>query len=86
MAEYAETLYESKGLTEGTLILTDDYAPTTALLNPVTQAPYQGGEELLYYGSLNSFVIAGFWILVFLSLYILYTRMRGKVDNQLSLR
>ena len=78
MASYAQTLFESVGLADEALLLTDDYAPTTALLNPVTQAPYEGGEGLRYGSSLNPFIIAGMWILVFVSVYLLYTMLERK--------
>lgn len=76
LEKFAQNLFDSEGVAEGALILTDDYAPAISLLNPVTQAPYEGGEELSYVASFNQFIIAGLWILVFFSVYILYTTMR----------
>jgi spermidine synthase len=73
LVEYVQTLFDSEGYAEEALILTDDYAPATALLNPVTQAPYEGGEEALLGSSLHPFMIAGVWIAVFVSVYWLYT-------------
>ena len=78
MVEYANNLIESADIVENDITLTDDYAPTTSLLNPVTQAPYEGGKELLYGSSLNPFIITGMWILVFLSIYFLYTVIEKK--------
>jgi hypothetical protein len=59
-------------LAEDSLILTDNYAPAQSLLNPVTQAPYEGGEENLLEGSLHPFIIASVWIAVLVSVYWLY--------------
>jgi spermidine synthase len=73
LAGYVGTLFESEGLAEEAILLTDDYAPTTALLNPITQAPFEGGEGLIYRGSLHPFIIAGAWMLVFASIYKLYS-------------
>jgi spermidine synthase len=73
LASYAQTLFESEGFAEDALVLTDDYAPAMALLNPVTQAPYEGGEEAILGSSLHPFIIAGVWIAVFVSVYWLYT-------------
>jgi spermidine synthase len=70
---YVETLFDSEGYAEDALVLTDDYAPATALLNPVTQAPYEGGEEAFLGSSLHPFMIAGVWIAVFVSVYWLYS-------------
>lgn len=70
---YAQTIFEPEGLADEAIILTDDYAPVTALLNPVTLTPFEGREGPLLGGFLNPFIIAGMWILVFFSVYILYT-------------
>jgi spermidine synthase len=70
---YVETLFDSEGYAKDALVLTDDYAPATALLNPVTQAPYEGGEEAILGSSLHPFMIAGVWIAVFVSVYWLYS-------------
>ena len=82
LAMYAQTIFEPEGLAEEALVLTDDYAPVTALLNPVTLAPFEGREGPLYGGFLNPFIIAGMWILVFFSVYILYTTVerRGQLN------
>jgi spermidine synthase len=73
LARYVGTLFESEGLAGDSIVLTDDYAPTTKLLNPITQAPFEGGEELTYRSSMHLLIIAGAWILVFASIYKLYT-------------
>jgi spermidine synthase len=70
---YAQTLFGSEGFAEDALVLTDDYAPAMALLNPVTQAPYEGGEEAMLGSSSHPFIIAGVWIAVFVSVYWLYS-------------
>ena len=72
LASYAQTLFDSEEFAEDALVLTDDYAPATALLNPVTQAPYEGGEEAIFGSSSHPFIIAGVWIAVFVSVYWLY--------------
>jgi spermidine synthase len=78
---YAQTLFGSEGFAEDALVLTDDYAPAMALLNPVTQAPYEGGEEAMLGYSSHPFIIAGVWIAVFVSVYWLYTvgKKRGQM-------
>jgi spermidine synthase len=78
MTKYTQTFFESIVLPNEALILTDDYAPATALLNPVTNAPYEGGEELLYRASLSPFIIIGVWIVVLLSVYLLYSMVERK--------
>ncbi|MFQ6135282.1 MAG: spermidine synthase, partial [Nitrososphaerales archaeon] len=63
LAEYAETLFEPQVRTEDVPVLTDDYAPAQSLLNPVTGAPYEGGEAILPRSTLNPLLIAGMWII-----------------------
>ncbi|HUS77619.1 MAG TPA: fused MFS/spermidine synthase [Patescibacteria group bacterium] len=78
LAGYVRTLFDSEGYAGEGLILTDDYAPATSLLNPITQSPYEGGDELIYGNSLNPFIIAGAWFTVFASVYALYSTMRNR--------
>ena len=40
LARYAGNLYEGELYHDGSSVLTDDYAPTESLLNPVTLSPY----------------------------------------------
>ncbi len=40
LARYAGNLYEGEMYYEDSRVLTDDYAPTESLLNPVTMSPY----------------------------------------------
>jgi len=40
LARYVGNLYEGKIYYEDSKVLTDDYAPTESLLNPVTLSPY----------------------------------------------
>jgi spermidine synthase len=40
LARYAENLYEGELYYGDSKVLTDDYAPTESLLNPVTLSPY----------------------------------------------
>jgi hypothetical protein len=56
--------------TEDVPTLTDDYAPVVNLLNPVTEAPYEGGEAIRLRNSLNPLIIAGLWILALVSVYL----------------
>jgi spermidine synthase len=75
LSRYSENLFESEIITEDLPVLTDDYAPVVRLLNPVTQAPYKGGEKIHFRGSLNPLVIAGLWVLVLASIYTASTRI-----------
>ncbi len=47
LAEYSQNLFDSELYVEDSPLLTDDYAPTESLLNPVTLSPYKGGLETL---------------------------------------
>ena len=67
---YSETMFESEMRTEDVPTLTDDYAPVVNLLNPVTEAPYEGGEAIRLRNSLNPLIIAGLWILALVSVYL----------------
>jgi len=79
LAEYVDNLFESEGVyADEALVLTDDYAPATALLNPVTQAPYEGGEEAMMGSSLHPIVITAAWIAVFGTVYWLYTAVEKR--------
>jgi len=73
LVKYSKTLFESEIRTEDLPILTDDYAPVVNLLNPVTQAPYEGGGALHISSSLNPLLIAGLWVVALVSLYIVST-------------
>lgn len=77
LSRYSENFFESEMRIEDLPVLTDDYAPVVRLLNPVTQAPYTGGEKIHFRGSLNPLLIAGLWILVLVSIYVVSTRIRG---------
>ena len=77
LVKYSRTLFESEVRTEDLPVLTDDYAPVVNLLNPVTQAPYEGGEAMHISSSLNPLLIAGLWVLALASLYVVST-MVGK--------
>jgi spermidine synthase len=78
LAIYAKTLFESEGFAEDALVLTDDYAPATALLNPVTCAPYEGGKEAILGSSLHPYIIAGVWIAVLVSVYWIYAAVQKR--------
>jgi spermidine synthase len=77
LVKYSKTLFESEVRTEDLPVLTDDYAPVVNLLNPVTQAPYEGGEAMHISSSLNPLLIAGLWVIALASLYVVST-MVGK--------
>jgi len=72
LVKYSKTLFESEIRTEDLPILTDDYAPVVNLLNPVTQAPYEGGAMHIS-SSLNPLLIASLWVVALVSLYIVST-------------
>jgi len=73
LLRYSKTLFESDVRTEGLPVLTDDYAPVVNLLNPVTRTPYGGDEVIHLRNSLNPLLIAGLWILVLASLFMVST-------------
>ncbi len=71
-----ETYFEQEVRTVDVPVLTDDYAPAESLLNPVTGAPYEGGEEVFPRGMLSPLIIAGLWALALASLYLISTRVQ----------
>lgn len=71
-----ETYFEQEVRMVDVPVLTDDYAPAESLLNPVTGAPYEGGEEVLPRGMLSPLIIAGLWALALASLYLISTRVQ----------
>jgi spermidine synthase len=64
----------------GDLVLTDDYAPAEALLNPITAAPFEEGTGLVPRSSLNPLFLAGVWLVSLTSLYFVSTRLRSVID------
>jgi spermidine synthase len=64
----------------GDLVLTDDYAPAEALLNPITAAPFEEGTGLVPRSSLNPLFIAGVWLVSLTSLYFVSTRLRSVIE------
>jgi len=83
LAVYSKTLFSMDVRTEDVPVLTDDYAPAESLLNPVTMAPYEGGEELLARSALNPLFIAGAWVLALASIYATSSlvRLRFKIGG-----
>ncbi len=75
LARYVATDYDSEVNTNDVPILTDDYAPAQNLLNPVTGAPYEGGESILPRSTLSPLVIGGVWIAMLVALYLFSTRI-----------
>ena len=64
----------------GDLVLTDDYAPAEALLNPITAAPFEEETGLVPRSSLNPLFIAGVWLVSLTSLYFVSTRLRSVIE------
>jgi spermidine synthase len=76
LAKYASTLFEYQVETGDVPVLTDDYAPTEKLLNPVTGAPYEGGEELIPISSISPLLMAAVWCTTLVSIYFISTKAR----------
>ena len=76
LAMYSTTLSDHEVRTDDVPLLTDNYAPTENLLNPVTCAPYEGGDELIPRSVINPIVIAGIWAATLLSIYYISGRVR----------
>jgi hypothetical protein len=67
---YEETLVDRA------FILTDNYAPTEKLLNPVTLAPYRRGGEQVFRVTVNPFIIAATWITALIGVFIIINNIR----------
>lgn len=78
--QYIATLVDSDIAAGGEIILTDDYAPAEALLNPITAAPLEEGSGIVPRSSLNPLWIAGAWLISLASLYFVSTRLRSVVE------
>ncbi|MFC1754139.1 spermidine synthase [Thermoproteota archaeon] len=76
LGEYALTYFDEDIRTEGVPVLSDDYAPAQSLLNPITGAPYEGGETIFPRSSISPLLIAGIWILTLASLYFISSKIR----------
>jgi len=77
---YIGNLVDADIATGGELVLTDDYAPAEALLNPITAAPFEEGSGLVPSSSLNPLWIAGAWLISLASLYFVSTRLRTVIE------
>ena len=77
---YIGTLVNADILAGGELVLTDDYAPAEALLNPITVAPLGEGSGLVPSSTLNPLLIAGAWLISLASLYLVSTRLKTVID------
>jgi len=77
---YIDNLVDADIATGGELVLTDDYAPAEALLNPITTAPFEEGSGLVPSSSLNPLWIAGAWLISLASLYFVSTRLRTVIE------
>ncbi len=77
---YIGTLVNADILAGGELVLTDDYAPAEALLNPITAAPLGEGSGLVPSSTLNPLLIAGAWLISLASLYLVSTRLKSVID------
>ena len=78
--KYIGTLVNADILAGGELVLTDDYAPAEALLNPITAAPLGEGSGLVPRSTLNPLLIAGAWLISLASLYLVSTRLKSVID------
>jgi len=78
--KYIGTLVNADILAGGELVLTDDYAPAEALLNPITVAPLGEGSGLVPSSTLNPLLIAGAWLISLASLYLVSTRLKSVID------
>lgn len=76
LGEYALTYFDEEVRTEDVPVLSDDYAPSQSLLNPITGAPYEGGETIFPRSSISPLLIAGIWILTLASLYFMSSKIR----------
>lgn len=76
LGEYALTYFDEEVRTEDVPVLSDDYAPAQSLLNPITGAPYEGGETIFPRSSTSPLLIAGIWILTLASLYFMSSKIR----------
>jgi spermidine synthase len=79
LERYVDTLFDLELASESKLVLTDDYAPTEDLLNPITSAPFEGGSGLVPSSTLNPLWIAGAWLISLASLYLVSTRLRSVI-------
>jgi len=71
LARYSSTLFDFPVKTDDVPLLTDGYAPTENLLNPVTGAPYEGGEEVVPRSALNPLLMASLWAATLMSIYFI---------------
>jgi spermidine synthase len=78
--KYIGTLVNADILAGGELVLTDDYAPAEALLNPITAAPLGEDSGLVPSSTLNPLLIAGAWLISLASLYLVSTRLKSVID------
>lgn len=76
LAEYALTYFDEDIKIDGVPVLTDDYAPAQSLLNPITGAPYEGGEKIFPSSTISPLLIAGIWIITLTSLYFMSSKMK----------
>jgi spermidine synthase len=77
---YIATQVDNDILDGGELVLTDNYAPAEALLNPITAAPLEEGSGLVPRSTLNPFLIAGAWLISLASLYFVSTRLKPVIE------
>ena len=86
LTKYSRNLFLQSVSTGDVPLLTDDYAPAESLLNPVTLAPYEGGEELLTRSLLNPFIMAGAYVVAFAVVYVIIGSIRGNHGSEQALR
>ena len=86
LTKYSRNLFLQSVSTGDVPLLTDDYAPAESLLNPVTLAPYEGGEELLTRSLLNPFIMAGAYVVAFAVVYVIIGSIRENHGSEQDLR
>ncbi len=80
LGRYVDSLFGLELVSDSELVLTDDYAPAEALLNPITAAPLEEGSGLVPSSSLNPLWIAGAWLISLASLYFVSTRLKTVIE------
>jgi len=82
LVRYSATLNDYQVNSDDVPLLTDNYAPTERLLNPVTGAPYEGGEETIPVSAMNPILMAGVWAATLLSIYFISTKARRAMRRE----
>jgi spermidine synthase len=81
ISDYLANLYDEPVRLDKVPILSDNYAPTENLLNPVTMAPYEGGAETLPRSSVNFLIVAGAWTVALITIYYTSNVVRRTISR-----